>query len=558
MNERPSRRARLIIAALIALALFLALVWWMIGIPIQRAEERLVAGDARGAIEALQPWARLHLRPAEYEQILSAAYLLEGEAEAAEPWMKRAAWRRRPWFPAVAKEDVGRVFLARGLYEPYLRWDSAVRYRRESDEAELYRAAAQLGTGNVAGARAALGEIDARAVDRQAYAALEWAIGRREEGLYPLVVDRSGGTIAVWQMANRDLVPVNTDFTPLVDRSGGRHTIEAHLDDPAHPIETTLHPDLQKAAIAALGNFRGSLVAIDPRTQEILAAASTAGAGELRNLAFAADYEPGSIIKVLTALAALDANLDLSEVFPFDCTGIRTLEGRQFYDWARHGTISDLEEGMAVSCNLVLADLGLRLGEAPLRAMMSKARFDEQADLGLFQVPLGRHVRPVDGPYALANYAIGLEVQTINALHIAMLASMVANDGVLKTPTFLRGRRTILGEIVDAPAAGLANVVVPPEIARRIVPSMRAVLTDPRGTGRRGKIEGWPVAMKTGTAGEAAGGFNSVILAYAPVEKPVIAIGLIAQDSGPAELVGAPIARDFLLSARQLLGPSAD
>lgn len=550
MNEISLRRRRFVVAALVAVVALLVLLWWGLGVPLERAERHLIAGDARSAIDALHPWARLRLRPAQYEQLLSAAYLLEGEDEAAGRWLERAGGRRPAWFPAIAKQDLGEQFLARGMYEPFLRWDSAVRYRRESDQVKLYRAAAQLGAGAPGTARAILREIAPGAVDAERYVALERAISRREEGLYPLVVDRAGGTIAVWQMSNRDLVPVNTDFAALVDRSGGPYTIEANLADTVHTIETTLHPELQKAAIAALGNFRGSLVAIDPRTGEILAAASTAGGADLRNLAFEPEYEPGSIIKVLTGLAALEAGLDFSRVFPLGCTGFLTIEGRQFFDWARHATVPDLEEAMAVSCNVAFGDLGLRLGEPTLRRIMSKARFDEEVDLGLFRVPLGRHVRSIDDAYTLANYAIGLEVQKINSLHIAMLAAMVANDGVLKTPRLVRGRRTILGELVGAPADGLANTVVAPEVARRIVPSMRAVVTSPRGTGRRAAIDGLPIAMKTGTAGDAANGFDSIILAYAPVDKPAIAIGLIAQDSGPAELVGAPIARDFLLAAR--------
>ena len=52
--------------------------------------------------------------------------------------------------------------------------------------------------------------------------------------------------------------------------------------------------------------------------------------------------------------------------------------------------------------------------------------------------------------------------------------------------------------------------------------------------------------MKTGTAGERKNGLEALILAFAPVESPRIAFGVIAEDAGPAEFAGAKIAHDFL------------
>ena len=77
--------------------------------------------------------------------------------------------------------------------------------------------------------------------------------------------------------------------------------------------------------------------------------------------------------------------------------------------------------------------------------------------------------------------------------------------------------------------------------------AMVAVVTRPKGTGRRAPVEGVPMALKTGTAGERAqGGLEAVIVAFAPVDHPRIAFGIIAEDAGPAEYAGAKIAHDFV------------
>ena len=75
---------------------------------------------------------------------------------------------------------------------------------------------------------------------------------------------------------------------------------------------------------------------------------------------------------------------------------------------------------------------------------------------------------------------------------------------------------------------------------------MQAVVSDANGTGRRASVPGISLAMKTGTAGERRSGLEAVILAFAPVESPKIAFGVIAEDAGPAEFAGAKIAHDFL------------
>jgi len=308
---------------------------------------------------------------------------------------------------------------------------------------------------------------------------------------------------------------------------------------------------VQKAAITALSGYRGSLVAIDPRTNEILAVASSRGKGSLANLAFEQQYEPGSVIKVLTGLNALSSGVDVNSMFPYICKGDMMIDGRRFGDWVPqgHGRLANIDEALAVSCNIFFADVGLRLQRDRLQRFMNAAGFDAQANLGLFQVPLGKTQGGVFNNFETASFAIGLQHETIDTIHLAMLASMVANRGVLTTPRLLRQRRSFLGEVVAVgPAQGRTRVATA-AATERMIAAMQEVINSPRGTGRRARVEGLTIAMKTGTAGERSSGLEAIIMAFAPVESPKIAFGLIAEDAGPAEFAGAKIARDFLEGA---------
>jgi peptidoglycan glycosyltransferase len=313
-------------------------------------------------------------------------------------------------------------------------------------------------------------------------------------------------------------------------------------------VATTLDPFVQKAALKALTGYRGSLVAIDPRTNEVLAIANARGKGPLTNLAFERQYEPGSVVKVLTGLNALTSGVDIDAMFPYVCKGELMIDGRRFGDWVPqgHGNLANIDEAMAVSCNLVFADIGIRVGRGSLQRFMNSAGFDSQANLGIFQAPLGKTTGGVFNNFETACFAIGLQHETIDTIHLAMLASMVANRGVLTTPRLLRERRSILGEVIAVGPPQGRTQIASVAAAQRIIAAMQQVITNPHGTGRRAEIPGLTVAMKTGTAGERRGGLDALIMAFAPVDSPKIAFGIIAEDAGPAEFAGAKIAKDFL------------
>lgn len=553
--------APLIAVLLVLSGALVALAWW----PLRTSREQWRSGRVAEALSTAQRWSRLRIWPNQYRQLLAAEHLSVGAGDAARPYLDGVRGKRL-WVSAVKKSEVAGRLFARGRYEDFLQYDQAVEVWFEPDDTALYRAASLTAVGRFGDAEAALrtsGDFDPKKLE-----ALRASIAQRKQGSYPWIVDRGGQTIAVVSLANGDVVAVNTDFAPLVEKEAGDKTFEAAAGrlGTGDAIETTLDAEVQSAATRALAGFRGSLVAIDPRTSELLAVASTRGNGPLANLAFESQYEPGSIVKVITGGNALSGGVDVKGMFPYHCSGDLLIDGRHLGDWlvAGHGDLPDMEEGLAQSCNVLFADLGIRIGVDRLKKVMTTAGFEGETDLGLFVVPLGKTVGPILNRFETGFYAIGVEHETTNALHLAMLASMMANRGVLTAPRIYTARRSLLGETVGKPPVQKSARVFEQAVAEQMVQAMAAVVASPNGTGRRAAIDGLPIALKTGTAGKREAGYNAVIVAFAPIDHPMIAFGLVAEDAGPAEFAGAKIARDFLvaiqgrLKSLQVPGPMGE
>ena len=524
----------------------LAAVAWL---PLRQARSKWRDGKTADAIAHAEEWSRLRLWRSQYHQLLAAAHLSGGHRADAQPYLDKLS-RGWLWIPVVTKEEVAKRLFARGAYSDFLAYDTASRERVEAEDVLLYRAAALAASGRINEAEAAVRSIDAGKVDAKKLESLERSISDRKRGTWPYVVDRNGAPVAAYVLANGDIVALNKDFEPLIETSAGKLAIESHarrlgIHD---SIELTLDAKIQKAAMRALGGLRASLVAIDPKTNEVLAIASNRGG----NLALEEQYEPGSVIKTLTAAAAYSNGLDVKPLFPYTCSGALPIDGRRFGDWREggHGSLKDFEEAMAQSCNVVFADVGLKVGRDRLMALHKDAGFDGEADLGLYKVPLGKTVGEIFNNFETAFYSIGLEHESITTFHLAMLASMLANRGELTTPRIYRARRSILGELAGEPPKQTSRQVIPAEAAEEVIELMQAVVSRPTGTGRRAAVEGLTVAMKTGTAGQRENGFNSLIMGFAPADEPKIAFALIAENAGPAEFAAAKIAHDFLSAVK--------
>lgn len=346
-------------------------------------------------------------------------------------------------------------------------------------------------------------------------------------------------------------------------------------------LETSLDLDLQLAAerllAAATGASSGAAVALAVDTGEVLALASKPdfdfnaielelapdmkrqldAAGVWLNRATQGVYAPGSTFKIFTALAGLRAGtLHPDTVIP--CAGGLVIGGRRFacHNADGHGPMV-LRRALAQSCNVFAYQTGLDAGAAALAAEARRFHLDAPTGLDLpgetnrMSVPDSTDNSSDDGrPWGIgdtANFAIGQGALRYSPLQAACAIASLARRETLTVPTLLHSpRRRPSGDRPPEP------LDLSDENYRALIDGMREVIAS--GIGRDAQVPGVDIAGKTGTAQVAQlEGTKNVawFIAYAPVEKPEIAIAVALEGGRPGqEYTGgehaAPIVRGLL------------
>ncbi|CAA9436398.1 MAG: Cell division protein FtsI [Peptidoglycan synthetase] [uncultured Quadrisphaera sp.] len=344
-------------------------------------------------------------------------------------------------------------------------------------------------------------------------------------------------------------------------------------------VETSIVPEVQQAAAEALGGQRGAAVALDPRTGEVLALVSSpsydpnalAGhdtgavraareelladeARPLENRAIASFlYPPGSVFKLVTAAAALQAGYapDSALAGPAVLDLPQTEQGLRNSDRAACGPNDQttLADALRTSCNTAFASVGMALGEGALRDAAAGFGFGEELAIPLevtpSTVPTG-----MDAP-SLAQAAIGQRNVRVTPLQVAMVSAGIANDGVVMAPTLVRSVRGEDLEVIRAPSPTELGRALSAEDAEALTQMMVGVVAD--GTGRAARIDGVEVAGKTGTAQHEPGRPpHAWFTAFAPADDPVVAVAVVVEDGGDAGdqasggRTAAPVAREMI------------
>jgi peptidoglycan glycosyltransferase len=345
-------------------------------------------------------------------------------------------------------------------------------------------------------------------------------------------------------------------------------------------VELTLNPKAQKAAWDGLGKQRGAVVALDPRTGDVLALVSTPGfdpnllashdikaaqsarkkllddpGRPLDNRAIASRlYPPGSVFKLITAAAALSdgrwtpdtkipgpATLDL----PQTTVTLPNDNGRS----CGPGDMVSLSDALRISCNTAFGHLGLELGGPALASQAQKFGFGQDLRIPLKVTPSTFPPNPDRPQTALS--AIGQFDVRVTPLQIAMVSAGIANGGVVMEPNLVRTVRSADLEVLDRPTPKKLSEAVSPAVAAQLRQMMVSVVES--GTGTRAQISGVSVAGKTGTAQQGKGQPpNAWFTAFAPAQDPKIAIAVVVDDGGElgdaasGGRVAAPIARQVI------------
>jgi peptidoglycan glycosyltransferase len=274
----------------------------------------------------------------------------------------------------------------------------------------------------------------------------------------------------------------------------------------------------------------------------------------LSGVAFSAPQPPGSVFKVITLAAALEAKtVRRNEQFPVQTSA--TLEGVELQNAHGESCGGSLIASFAHSCNSVFAPMGAELGAKKLVAAAERFGFNEDPVL----MGAARSTIPaaaeIGDDLALGSTAIGQGKVLTTPLQMALIAAAIGEDGRLMRPTLRKGERTEAGQAVS------------PGTARFVGRAMRAVVTG--GTGVGAALDGVTVAGKTGTAelrstvnqdpvpvepgepppAEDLTDTDAWFTAYAPARNPRIAVCVLLIAQGAGGEVAAPAAAQVIDAA---------
>jgi peptidoglycan glycosyltransferase len=345
-------------------------------------------------------------------------------------------------------------------------------------------------------------------------------------------------------------------------------------ETPGGTLVLTLDKATQEAAEQALGDSKGAVVALDPRTGAVLAMTTfprydpnqLSGHnpdairrnwerlvkdedGPLLNRAAGALYPPGSTFKVVTAAAALENGVTMSEELPSPTVldvpqtsaDIRNFGGSS----CGSGQLT-LTEALEISCNTTFAGLGIRLGSQKLAAEAGKFGFNEPSP---YELPAATSVIPErqDVP-ATAQSAIGQRDVRVSPLQMASVAATIANGGRRMAPFVGQEVVSDKGKVVKRFEGEDLGQAIPERVAGDLTDMMRQVVES--GTGTAARIPGLQVAGKTGTAQHAQGRPpHAWFIGFTSSGDRSIAVAVVVEDGGSlgSEATGghvaAPIAR---------------
>ena len=390
------------------------------------------------------------------------------------------------------------------------------------------------------------------------------------------------GKLGLEQLYDRILRGEDGERRVIVDSRGKEvDKLDDKRPTAGSPIRLTLDSDVQLAAEQAMAGRQGAVVALDPRTGDILAFLSHPNfdpnlfairvqsdewrqltddpSKPLLNRVTQAQLSPGSTFKIITATAALEENLFDENAFTVYCPGYANHYGRNFQCWkpGGHGTVN-LHKALVESCDVFFYQVGRRLGIERI------ARYSKQFGLGssteidfpgeksgLVPSPEWKQ-RTQKQPWfdgETISVAIGQGPLLITPLQLAYVTGGIASGGAFARPRLLL-------EPEEPPS--IKHVPLQPETVAFLTDALWGVVNE-NGTGTSARLENIDVAGKTGTAqlvgfdtlkrlGRSASGRlvdNAWFVGLAPRRNPEIVVAVLLEH-GEHGASAAPIAREVI------------
>ncbi len=366
---------------------------------------------------------------------------------------------------------------------------------------------------------------------------------------------------------------------------GSMTTVDAH---PGNDLRLTVDLNLQMAAEMALGDREGAVVALDPRTGEVLAMVShpdfdpndfahridqaewkqltTDPSKPLLNKAIQAQLAPGSVFKIVTSTAALETGT-ITPSFTIFCPGEITIYGHTYHDWVwnkhkSHGEV-DLHKAIVQSCDVYFYTLGKMLGIDKLAYFAKQLGLGARTGIDLPSedpglVPSPEWVERVFKRKWWAgetiSVATGQGALEATPLQLAEMLSAVVSGGRFHRPHLVfENELEALGQ--EPRSDGERDFPLSGSTVQAVTQGLWGVVNE-GGTGASAHVAGLDIAGKTGTAQVVSvnlkqsahnGAYrnNAWFVGYAPFNNPEIVVAALVMH-GEESSVAAPVARDVI------------
>ncbi|HBC97963.1 MAG TPA: penicillin-binding protein [Clostridium sp.] len=334
-----------------------------------------------------------------------------------------------------------------------------------------------------------------------------------------------------------------------------------------YSLKTTLDLDTQQAAYNLLGDNKGAVVVLNPKTGEVIAMVSKPSFDPnnlqndwkqlnedsnrpLLNRATAGLYPPGSTFKTVTAISALEnipgvQNRTIQDTGELPLGGGYTLHN---FGGEVLGTI-DFKSAYTHSSNVYFGGLGIDLGNDKLKQTAEKLFFNREIPTD--GIPVEASKFPYLKPYekgSIAQSAIGQSSDLASPLQMAVITSTIANGGILMKPHLVSDVLTSSGQEVRSVQPEQVGQLISVNTSEVMQGLMKSVVES--GTGVNASVEGLDVAGKTGTAdNESMGKYSpphSWFIGFAPYEDPQVAVAVIVENGGQGGKLAASIASEVI------------
>lgn len=341
----------------------------------------------------------------------------------------------------------------------------------------------------------------------------------------------------------------------------GKGTISLTLNEIKHGnnLNLTINDELQEYAYEQLDGRDGAIVAMEPTTGQILAMVSLPDFNpetiekdwpsmmEDENSPFLARatqglYPPGSTYKIVTAAGVYDNGMTTET---FDDEGLFKKDDVTVYNYNKEsfGKL-DIKTAFEVSSNYVFCTLGYEMGADAVKAEAEKFGVNKSFE---FDIPVSQsqiqYKKMTDLDGALVSIGQGGLVMT--PLHVAMIASAVANNGKMMKPYLVETVTTENGTVIGQTKPSVLYDSIGTACADYIEDMMIGVVED--GTGTGAQISGITVAGKTGTAENETDKDHAWFVGYAPVENPTICVAVVLENAATSGGKSAvPIAKNII------------